>query len=296
MRTGALYAHVRVSILKMGSSFRAITAYSLLAVFLLFSLFLATPYLTGHSGANVANAITSFPFGGRVIKVEPCKTPLNAYLITVGPPRSGQYIVMTPVGTRCYAYGCPGLFGYVLGAASSYGSCAAASGTVQARLIEYRPGVGSSFGANQQTGKQSTATSSPLASGQCKDGKIPFKPGVGTQLKPDIEKSLQGYCSAAGSLDWQVTEGCPSTVGHTNVCHANCTCVDIGFPDRAYTPEKVKAALAAGNNNGAKLVFETNNQALYESLISSGLSTSQVKLYPQVTGSHFSYYCPTCQP
>jgi|GEM_PF-3691783 len=250
---------------------------------------------------QVANAALSFPFGGRVLSVEQCETPIGAYLITLGAPIGGQYIVYTPIGSRCFAFGCPSLAGWALGGASNYGVCDTTIGkgikNIRARVIGNNPGVGSSLVAKDKllnNNATTTATSTP-STGQCKSG-IPFKPGVGTQLKPDIKLSLEKYCDAATAVDWQVTEGCPAAITHANVCHSQCTCVDIGFQSRQYTPEKIKAALDAGNNVGANLVFETNDYPLYRSLLNAGLHTSQVKYYPQVTGSHFSYYCPTCKP
>ena len=170
-------------------------------------------------------------------------------------------------------------------------------------------GIGNPIGSNPGHGssgpEQKPQEQPPPAGGQCTNGAIPFRTDgapVGRDLKPDIQNSLNNFCNICGDA-WQVTEGCPASPVHTNDCHANCTCVDVALKNRTYTPESVGNMLNCGKSNGARLVFETNDPNLYNTLIGSGFSSRDVKLFPLCStgkrpcanGSHFSYYCPTCR-
>lgn len=254
---------------------------------LLFSLGVLTPTIT-----------SAFPFGGQITLYHVC---FNETLFArLSPPVPGDYVWTT--ATRTYQFGPPRSAGqWLLGLTGIPFDClwsvnpifpvpAIAIMMMGSSQASFR-GVSSGSYSNDPTLQPKSL---PSEGGQCNGGTIPFKAGVGTQLKPDIKRSLEGFCATATSIDWQVTEGCPNTTVHSNACHSKCTCVDIGFKSRVYTAETVQAAIKAGSQNGANLVFETNDSALHRSLLSAGLSDAQVKLYPQVTGSHFSYYCPSC--
>lgn len=253
-----------------------------------------TPSVGGTPVRTLAPQTQGIPFGGPITTIRFCKN--GKIWVMLGAPTPGPFI-WSP-GTVSYQYGPPSFVGqYLLGMASGPDVCVISS-TVSL------PGLGISF--HGSSGAPSTPPPSPstgTGEAQCTNGSdVKFKRGVGQELKPDIAENLGQFCDAAGDLDWQVTEGCPPTRTHVNACHANCTCVDIGFESRQYTVDKVQRALAAGNSVGARLVFESSDKALIDSLIASGVPSDQAKYYPScstgsrpcVTGNHFSYYCLSC--
>lgn len=256
-----------------------------------------TPSATGGVPVRTnAPQTQGTPFGGPITMLSFCKE--GKIWVMLGPPTPGPFI-WAP-GTVSYQYGPPAFIGqYLLGMASTPDVCVISDSLS-------KPGLRISF--HGSSGTPSTPPPSTPSTGtgvaQCTDGSdIKFGPNANRELKPDIAQNLGQFCDAAGDLDWQVTEGCPPKRTHFNQCHVNCTCVDIGFESRQYTVDKVQRALAAGNSVGSRLVFESNDRALIDSLIAAGVPADQARYYPTctpkstkpcVTGNHFSYYCLSC--
>jgi hypothetical protein len=93
--------------------------------------------------------------------------------------------------------------------------------------------------------------------------------------------------------NWIVTEAFPPTVKHTNVCHANATCVDAAFRgSTSYSEANVQAFMNAAKRAGFKPVYESDSCSLKAALIKAGYSAycKSDPGYGHITGTHFSLY------
>jgi hypothetical protein len=110
----------------------------------------------------------------------------------------------------------------------------------------------------------------------CKDGNLANR---------DLAESLSNAHQEVGG--WIVTEAWPPTVAHSNPCHYNGTCVDVGLrsSDSAENVEKIYQAFI---DEGLRPVFETiNNCDNYPSITCYSKSDPG---YNHITGNHFSVY------
>ena len=93
--------------------------------------------------------------------------------------------------------------------------------------------------------------------------------------------------------EWTITEAYPPTVTHSNPCHANGTCADVGFRgSTTYTVENALKFDTAIRKTGLYTVFETDNCALRDEVrrryVQAFCKSDQG--YSHITGSHFSVY------
>lgn len=176
--------------------------------------------------------------------------------------------------------------------------------TINPELLKFdlqidRPLISSRVDLNLVTSCGTNCLSSYLL-----EGFPDIKPQIaGSQVDADLASSLVGLNSDLEALgvNWQITELYPPTgwsptdpTGiHQHSCHGNGTCVDANFtgPNRANpSTADVQAFINAAGSNGARAVYETNNQAQYDSLVAAGIPESNIDFVPAITAPHFSIY------
>lgn len=92
---------------------------------------------------------------------------------------------------------------------------------------------------------------------------------------------------------WTVTEAYPPTVTHSNRCHQQGTCVDVGFRgETGYTGANVRAFAEAASSAGFRAVFETTDCDLKSQVRRVGVEAycRSDSGYGHITGNHFSLY------
>lgn len=136
-----------------------------------------------------------------------------------------------------------------------------------------------------------------------------------------FDEDLSDFTSALSAKgirpdSWQITEinslpSCPRHAGgscntsgggcHCNTCHAEGTCVDIGFKNKAHNTnaQQVLRVLDAAQQAGVRAVFEVTSPEAAEAMrrdIEARRTTEQVDLskqivyVPHATEAHFSIY------
>jgi hypothetical protein len=142
-------------------------------------------------------------------------------------------------------------------------------------------------------------------------GVAPVPPSPSQQCPSCVSLSASGLnckstssCSAAPGLatqlsllaratgGWRVTEAFPPTVTHSNPCHYNGTCVDVGFTS-SYTAQAVADFASEARGVGLRPVFETMDCSLRDAVrLVSSIDAYCVtdSGYSHITGSHFSIY------
>ena len=103
------------------------------------------------------------------------------------------------------------------------------------------------------------------------------------QLNEQFLTKLQGV--SATSPSWWVTEAWPPTVVHKSACHANGTCADINFTDKADDVASVKTLYTAIKKAGLNTVYETFSPC--DPYTGAGIFC---KRFDSTTGSHFHVY------
>ena len=92
---------------------------------------------------------------------------------------------------------------------------------------------------------------------------------------------------------WTVTEAYPPTVRHTNPCHNQGTCLDLGFRgSTTYNAANIKALSDAAGRSGFRAVFETGSCSLRDAARAQGVEAfcSSDRGYGHIRGNHFSLY------
>lgn len=92
---------------------------------------------------------------------------------------------------------------------------------------------------------------------------------------------------------WTVTEAYPPSRTHRAACHNNGTCVDAAFRPKEYSVDKVVAFNNAGEAQGLRLVFETDNCTLRDQVRARGVEAyckADGGGYEAISGTHFSVY------
>ena len=110
---------------------------------------------------------------------------------------------------------------------------------------------------------------------------------------------LSGELTAAGidNSAWRVTEAWPPTgysaanpTGiHSNACHGNGTCVDANCIGGC-SASQVNAFVGAANRSGLRAVYEVGSESAKSSLVSQGVSASDIQVVKYITAPHFSVY------
>lgn len=93
--------------------------------------------------------------------------------------------------------------------------------------------------------------------------------------------------------EWTITEAYPPTVRHSNACHSNGTCVDVGFRgSTTYTVENIVKFDLAIRGTGLYTVFETDDCALRDEVKRRYVRAycKSDSGYGHITGNHFSVY------
>ena len=124
---------------------------------------------------------------------------------------------------------------------------------------------------------------------------VPLSPEVsctasGCRVDAGLKAALAGIQT---NQSWTVTEGYPPSRTHRATCHQNGTCVDVAFRPREYTADSVIAFAQAARARGLRVVFETDNCELRNTVRARGLSAycrQDGGGYESISGTHFSVY------
>lgn len=158
--------------------------------------------------------------------------------------------------------------------------------------------VGSTGGTTGTTGITGCITCTSLT------GIIPLKSGLpGTQIAGGTMPLLVSLNTAnsASGIQWQVTEAYPPTgytpqdpTGiHSNVCHANGTCVDANFTSGTpATAQNITTFINNASASGLRAVYEVSTDAARLQLISQGVPANNIQTVARITAPHFSVYTP----
>lgn len=123
-----------------------------------------------------------------------------------------------------------------------------------------------------------------VACDNCTRLNVPVKSGMGNSVNIKLADKLFDAYQIIGN--WEVTEAWPPTVIHSNLCHANGTCVDVGLKGND-SPENVKKIYDALVAQGLNVVFETNKSCADYSVRCEDTTNPK---YEHITGPHFSVY------
>lgn len=105
-----------------------------------------------------------------------------------------------------------------------------------------------------------------------------------------VDPALNNKLVTLNALDsLLVTESFPPTRPHTDACHNNGTCVDA--TTGCTTPQCIQKFIADAGTVGLRAEFEVKNEARAQAIRqATGLSASQVRVRPEITGEHYSVY------
>lgn len=106
------------------------------------------------------------------------------------------------------------------------------------------------------------------------------------QVDPSLNSKLVALNKITAYL---VTEAYPPTRPHTDACHNNGTCVDATII--ASNPANIKKFIDDAKSVGLRAEFEVKTLAKAQEIRRvTGLSESQVRVRPEISGEHFSVY------
>jgi hypothetical protein len=126
------------------------------------------------------------------------------------------------------------------------------------------------------------------SSGNCSDPNNPRCTGLEGIQQGTIDRML-AINRACPACRIRMTAG--TEVGHSNACHRNGACSDINCTGGCTTPQIITINEAANQNSG-RVVFETTNCALRDTVRAAGVTAycKSDRGYGHITGDHFSIY------
>lgn len=129
---------------------------------------------------------------------------------------------------------------------------------------------------------------------------VPIKNSSGKKIEKTVKEKLVVFTNKVktdGVINgaWGTTEAWSPSRTHKASCHPKGTCIDANFTGNP-SPEKIKRFIQQASASGLCAIYEVQSSQAQQSLISSGVSPSNVKNYGTwISAPHFSVYGGTCK-